>query len=373
MKTKAVKLDVANIDSVKIKEAAELIDSGGLVAFPTETVYGIACRISKDSLERLDKIKTRDSDKHYTLHIGHKDEVNKYVPTIGLRAKKLIRSAWPGPLTMVFDLDENDINKQRKSIDKEVFERLYKNNSIGIRCPDNLVATMLLQQTNNPVVAPSANKAGGAPAVDANQVVEQLSGQIDMLLDAGPCKYKESSTVVKMGRKGLEILRLGVYSWAELEVLSQVQILFVCTGNTCRSPMAEGIFRKYLAEKLHCKVEHLDKMGYKVVSAGTIGSTGYPASAEAVAVCAVKGINIGDHRNKGLSRSLIRDSDFIFVMERVHRDVIISLEPEAANRCLLLAGNEDIPDPMGYPQKKYESCARLIEKAIKERISELVI
>ena len=118
-----------------------------------------------------------------------------------------------------------------------------------------------------------------------------------MLLDAGPCKYKESSTVVKMGKKGLEILRLGAYSWAELEVLSQVQFLFVCTGNTCRSPMAEGIFRKYLAEKMQCKVEQLDKMGYKVVSAGTIGSSGFPASAEAVAVCAAKGINIGDHRN----------------------------------------------------------------------------
>jgi len=373
MKTKAVKLDVTNINSEKIKEAVALVDAGGLVAFPTETVYGIACRIRKDSLARLDELKDRDSNKYYTLHIGHKDDVNKYVPTIGLRVKKLIRNAWPGPLTMVFDLDEKDISKQQQKLEKEVFEGLYKNNSIGIRCPDNPVATILLQQTKNPVVAPSANIAGDTPAIDAEHVLNRFSGRIDMLLDAGPCKFKESSTVVKMGKTGLEILRLGVYSWAELEILSQVQFLFVCTGNTCRSPMAEGIFRKYLAEKLQCKVEHLDKMGYKVTSAGTIGSDGFPASAEAVAVCAAKGINIGDHRNKGLSQSLITESDFIFVMERVHRDIIIGLEPEAANRCLLLAGNEDIPDPMGHPQRKYETCAMLIEKAIKERISELVI
>lgn len=373
MMTKAVELDVTRIDSEKIKEAAALIDAGGLVAFPTETVYGIACRIRRDSLAKLDNLKGRDSDKHYTLHIGHKDDVNKYVPTIGLRAQKLLRNAWPGPLTMVFELNEKDINKQQQNLEKEVFEGLYKNNSIGVRCPDNPIATMLLQQTNNPVVAPSANITGDAPAIDADRVYARFSGQIDMLLDAGPCKFKKSSSVVKIGKKGLGILRLGVYSWADLEVLSQVRFLFVCTGNTCRSPMAEGIFRKYLAEKLQCKVEHLDKMGYKVTSAGTIGSVGFPASAEAVAVCAAKGINIGDHRNKGLSKSLIKESDFIFVMERVHRDIIIALEPEAANRCLLLAGNKDVPDPIGHPQKLYSNCAKLIEKAIKERISELVI
>jgi protein-tyrosine-phosphatase len=104
-----------------------------------------------------------------------------------------------------------------------------------------------------------------------------------------------------------------------------------------------------------------------------MGSAGFPASVEAVAVCAAKGINIGDHRNQGLSKSLVDESDFIFVMERVHRDIIINFQPEAENRCFLLAGDEDIPDPMGYPQRKYESCAKLIEKAIKERINGLAI
>ena len=373
MKTKVLKLDAANIDSAKIKEAAAIIESGGLVAFPTETVYGIACRVKSDSLTRLDNLKGRTAEKYYTLHIGQKSDIGNYVPTIGLKTQKLIQNAWPGPLTVVFELDRKDIDKQQQNLEMEVFESLYKNNSIGIRCPDNTIASMLLQRTSTPVVAPSANITDSPPAVDAEQVLDQLSGRIDLLLDAGPCKYKQNSTVVKIGKKGMGVLRPGVYSQAELEALSQLQFLFVCTGNTCRSPMAEGIFRKYLAEKLQCNVDGLDKMGYKVSSAGIIGSVRYPATAEAVTACAAKGVDIKAHRNKALSRELIERSDIIFAMEQIHRDRVILLDPNVANRCLLLAGNTGIPDPIGQPQKSYDKCAKLIERAVQKRISELVI
>ena len=373
MKTKVLKLDAAQIDSAKINEAVTLIDSGGLVAFPTETVYGIACRVKIDSLARLDDIKGRSAGKYYTLHIGRKGEVEKYVPTIGFKAKKLISNAWPGPLTVVFDLDRKDIDKQQNNLEKEVFESLYKNNSIGIRCPDNLIASMLLQQTSNPVVAPSANITDRPPAVEAEQVLEQLSGRIDLLLDAGPCKYKKSSTVVKIGKRGLKILRPGFYSQEELEALSRIKFLFVCTGNTCRSPMAEGIFRKYLAEKLQCNVDGLDKMGYKTNSAGIIGSVGFPASAEAVAACAAMGVDIKAHRNKALSKELIEESDIVFAMEQIHRDRAIALDSKAAEKCLLLAGNTGIPDPMGHPQQFYSNCAKLIERVVQKRIGELEI
>jgi L-threonylcarbamoyladenylate synthase len=373
METKVLKIDAAKIDNAKINEAVETIDSGGLVAFPTETVYGIACRVESNSLARLDNLKGRTADKFYTLHIGRKSGVGTYVPTIGLKTQKLIQNAWPGPLTIVFDLNKKDIDKQHKNLEEEIFRNLYKNHSIGIRCPDNTIAAMLLQRTSRPVVAPSANITDSPPAVDAGQVLDQLSGRIDLLLDAGPCKYKKSSTVVKMGKKGLEILRPGYYSKAELEVLSQVKFLFVCTGNTCRSPMAEGIFGKYLAEKLQCNVDELDKMGYRISSAGIIGSSDFPASAEAVTACAAMGVDIKAHRNKALSNELIEESDIVFAMEQIHRDRVIALEPKAANKCLLLAGDTEIPDPIGQPQEFYNNCANLIERAVQKRIGELEI
>lgn len=368
-----VKLDPADIDQARIKEAATLIDQGALVAFPTETVYGIACRAKCDSLARLDDLKGRPAEKHFTLHIGRSGDVNKYVPVIGLKTQKLMKNAWPGPLTIVFELDDKSMDMQRKDFEHDVFERLYKQNSIGIRCPDHAVAAMLLQQASYPVVAPSANLTGKEPAINGEQVLADLSGRIDMLLDAGASRYRKSSTVVKVGKQGLRVLRDGVYSQNDLEELSQVRFLFVCTGNTCRSPMAEGIFRKYLAEKVKCSIDDLGKIGYTIGSAGIIGSAGFPASPEAIVACAAKGIDISDHRNRGLSRELVEESDFIFAMEQVHRQRVISLEPKAESKCFLLAAGKGIPDPIGHSQEFYNYCANIIERAVQERIGELVI
>ncbi|MHC4456394.1 MAG: L-threonylcarbamoyladenylate synthase [Planctomycetota bacterium] len=374
MQTKIIKLDATKPDKAKIKEAAALIDAGGLVAFPTETVYGIACRVQTQSLTKLNNLKGRTPDKHYTLHIDRRDEVKKYVPAMGLRVEKLINKTWPGPLTIVFELSNEDMDKQQSRLDKAVFEYLYTNdNTIGIRCPDNPIASLLLESTKSPVVAPSANITGQEPSVDPQQVITQFSGQIELLLDGGPCRHKKSSTVVKIGNKGLKILRKGVYTEKYLQEISQVKFLFVCTGNTCRSPIAEGTFRKYLAKKLDCEVDHLDKMGYKTFSAGILETSGSPATREAIAACAAKGIDIKAHKSRTLSQELVEESDFIFAMAQMHREQIIALSSAASEKCVLLAENKDIPDPIGQPQQVYNNCAEMIEKAIIKRIGEIVL
>jgi L-threonylcarbamoyladenylate synthase len=373
MQTRVIKLDPGKADIAKIKEAATVVNAGGLVAFPTETVYGIACRVKTNSLNRLDGLKGQRTEKYYTLHISQKNEVIKYVPTIGIKAQKLIRNAWPGPLTVVFKLDKQDMYKQEKNFKREVFEGLYKDSSIGIRCPDNAIASTLLRLIHYPVVAPSANITGQSPAIEPEHVLAQLSDQIEVLLDAGPCKYKKSSTVVKVGKKELEVLRSGVFSQTELQALSTVQFLFVCTGNTCRSPMAEGVFRKYLAEKLECEVDYLEKIGYRVSSAGVINMAGATASAEAIEACESKGVNIRGHKSKVLSPELIKESDFIFAMEQVHCDWVNKLCSESESKCRLLAEDQEIVDPIGQTQGFFNNCAVSIEKAVKQRIDEFVI
>lgn len=359
-------------DIEKLKSCAECIDSGGLVVFPTETVYGIACRAEKKSLSKLDEVKKRENEKRYTLHIGERNKLQDFVPNLTLPARKLVKNAWPGPLTIVFEINQNDIHQLEKKIGGETVELLYKDNTIGIRCPDEPIAQQLLNLCKFPVIAPSANVSGMPPATDGQAAIEQLKDFVDIIIDSGNCKYEKSSTVAKISSTGLQIVRQGVYSERQIRKMYDVNILFVCSGNTCRSPMAEVLAKKLLAEKLHCRIDQLDDMGYKVKSAGVLAVNGIGASDGAIRFCDSRGASLSNHKSQRLTVAKIKDADYIFAMSNGHKDAIIQLCSEAEQKCMLLDAGGDINDPIGGDLEAYEICGGRIEKAVNERISELL-
>lgn len=372
MKTEFVKVGAQ--DEAKIRTAAKVLDEGGLVAFPTETVYGIGCPARREAIARLNAVKGRLSGKRYTLHVADVDSARKYVPQMPLRGRILISKAWPGPLTAVFEISQQVLDELSKVVDREAFELLYADGTVGIRCPDNQIAQRLLRSTNNPIVAPSANLSGAKPATTAGQVLRQFQGKIDMVLEGSEpaCKYKKSSTVVKITQNKITVLRKGVYENSEIEAMAMVRILFVCTGNTCRSPMAAAFCRKIISEKLKCDVDETEKIGYIIHSTGVMGLSGTPASGEATKICAEKGLDIRSHHSSGISIEEIEASDFIFVMSKSHRDSVLELCPKAAGKCELLDGDREISDPIGAGDEVYRSCAKQIEKALDKRINEII-
>jgi L-threonylcarbamoyladenylate synthase len=174
------------IDRKHILKAAEIIKRGGLVAFPTETVYGIAADpCNKKAVKRLDKIKNRPKGKPYTLHIAYKNDIKRVVKKISPLAKKIIRQYLPGPVTLLLSGP--------------------KGKKIGFRMPDNKIALSFLRAVGSPVIAPSANISGQPSPVCAQDVCSGL----DFVLDGGRTKYRKDSTIIDLTQTPPQVIRQG--------------------------------------------------------------------------------------------------------------------------------------------------------------------
>ena len=147
----------------------------------------------------------------------------------------------------------------------------------------------------------------------------------------------------------------------------------MCTGNTCRSPMAEYFCKKYIAEKLNCKLDELVDRGYKVVSAGVFAMDGAPASSEVIDICQQRGIDARMHASRHLTTDLVEQSDVVFCMTASHLHGVLNMFPQAADKCFLINGDKDISDPIGGGMEVYNKCAQVIERALDNRLCEMMI
>src|SRR3989338_547754 len=214
-----------------VEEAVARLSQGGIVALPTETVYGLACRAdNEEAVSRLYQLKARPKDKPFSLALASTDEVFKsYFDILPPFAFRLIEKFWPGPLTIIYYTRD----------DKKV----------GIRIPAQEITRRILQDLGTAVYLPSANLSGRKEAVTAKEVEDIFGSKIDLIVDGGPSDLSKASTVLDLTQKPFKILREGSVSEEEIaRIFIRKRILFVCTGNSCRSPMAQYLLEKYLRE-----------------------------------------------------------------------------------------------------------------------------
>ncbi len=169
----------------------------------------------------------------------------------------------------------------------------------------------------------------------------------------------------------MEILREGVLDAGAVERMREVNILFVCTGNSCRSPMAAGFCKMALAEKLGCSVDQLAEKGYKVLSAGIMAGDDFPAAPEAVQACYEASVDISGHRSRLTTAELVNRADYIYVMDSSHHHAVKNLAPQKAAQMVLLSKEGDIEDPIGMPIETYRKCAKQIARCVQERMDEI--
>ncbi len=373
METEVVSVDRRAESQGAARRAQEVLLGGGLVAFPTETVYGLAATVTSPSaIERLRSLKSRPGVRPFTVHIGSPEAAARFAPELPALACRMIRKGWPGPLTLVLSVNQPASAPVMQDLNGAALGAIYHNDTVGLRCPDDSVAKEFLDAVETPVVAASANLAGHPPPASGADVLRELAGRVDLLLDAGPTKYAKASTIVRVCGSTYELVREGVYDARIIKAFSTVRLLLVCTGNTCRSPMAAALTRQLLAERMTLEVSALEEHGIVVASAGTAGGRG-DASPHAVTVMGQRGLDLAGHQSSALTPELIHQADHIFVMTRSHRDVVLDMVPSATRRVELLLEGRDVQDPIGGTEADYEECARILQEGLKARLREVIV
>jgi protein-tyrosine phosphatase len=359
----------ADLRSV-VDRAVQALVEGRLVVFPTETVYGVAASaLAPQAVERLRHGKGRPDDKPLTLALGSAAEALDWVPDMSPLGKRLARRCWPGPLTLVFDGIENGLASR---LAEEVRRQVCPTRTLGLRVPAHEIILKALHRLAGPLVLSSANRAGEPATTTAAAAAEALGDKVDVVIDDGPCRYGQSSTVVRVNGSGWQVLREGVLNAADLERQVSRLIVFICTGNTCRSPMAEGLCKKLLAERLGCSPEELPLRGFIVLSAGLAAMMGGRAAAEAIDAARELGADLNAHSTRPLTQALAAQADDLIAMTRGHVLALASHFPRAGARPRLLSPEgDDLPDPVGCGQQVYQECAQQILRHLEKLIPEL--
>ena len=234
--TKIIKVNSEMFEDSEIEEACEILKKNGLVAFPTETVYGLGGdAMHKEASAKIYAAKGRPSDNPLIVHISDRESLKDIAKEVPQKAVKLMDAFWPGPMTLIF-----------KKTDKVPYSTTGGLDTVAVRMPSHPVARELISQSGVYIAAPSANTSGRPSPTKAEHVIEDLSGKIDMIIDGGSVGIGLESTIVDVSEEVPVILRPGYITKSMLEdIVGEVKVDPAIVGETPKKNIVAKSIRMY--------------------------------------------------------------------------------------------------------------------------------
>lgn len=349
-----------------INFAADALRNGRLVIIPTETVYGLAANArSPVAIQHLARLTGRAGP--WAWHVASGEEACTAIEPESSVHIRLMRRLLPGPVAFLFELQESKFAAIRSRIDVPAGV-LDGSDGLLVRAPDHALTQAIISRAGVPIVADSiAAVVSGTGARVPDDLNRPNISDIALIVDDGPTRFGKPATVVRLRADGgYAVASVGAMEARFVDKQLDRMILFVCTGNTCRSPMAAAIARDWLARETPSGVRT------RVKSAGVAAATGHPATPEAIESLRRLGIQVERHSSSELTRDMVAEADAIFVMTQAHARAVLAMDPTAVGRVHMLAGDgEAIADPIGGTQAHYDATAEQIRTLVARRLKEL--
>lgn len=366
-----------------IDQAAASLRAGGVVVLPSETIYGIYARAGgkgeglRSLLDMESRRGAKSRDYPWTWHAPSRERLEEALPLRSPLHKRVVRVLMPGPVRLQIEHTDHDIDQALRVLDVApgIIDGVFPGvpgRALAVRVPEHEISSQVLERVAGVVVAESAAALGLGDGASLPPDVSERANSIGIgaVVDDGPTRYGMFSTPIRLlAGGGYRIMASGAIDEREVRRRIERRILFVCSGNTCRSPVAEAIARSLLAER--SLPQGQAPVPTTALSAGTAAASGLAMTSESARALEEMGIEPGRHSSRPLTRDMLLGADYVFAMTRQHQKTIEMMSGSLAKVALLDPGGAEIEDPIGGPLKQYREMAKAVRRAIERRLAEI--